>query len=219
MKKIHILLLVIVASIIYACKQNDYYIDGGLSEQSPQEQSLSTYDLLKQNKDGKFDSLIKIIDLTNSKDLVNQENITFFANGNPSVIQFQRLLMQNDRQIRYLNTIGVDTLKMLLKRFIVPNNKIQLADVVPDKILRVKDLNSDSLRVYGKGGTLELGSTTPSTAYRLEYMHRKIPKVDTVNYVAEIQTHNLKSSNAIIHVIRDNYNFGCGLKVKYYRPQ
>lgn len=209
--------MLVLGISIASCKQNDYYLDGGLSGQSEYEKNLNTYDQLKQNAAHKFDSLIKIIDLTGTKDLVNKENITFYAVPNSAVIRFQQHLTPSDKQKRNLDKIGIDTLKMLLNRFVVNNQKIRLEDITPNKTLNVKDNNLDSLKIIGQGGGLNINSGTPSSAYRMDYSHMKIPKVDSIIYKSGIQTHNLISKNAIIHVLSDGANFGCGLKVKNYR--
>lgn len=211
------ILFTILALFFLGCKQNDYYIDGGTSGQTPEQQSLSTYELLKQNKDNKFDSLIKIIDLTNSKEIINAPNITLFAAGNPSIIRFQQSLTLVDQESIALNKIEISTLQMLLKRFIIPNNRILLEDFIPERKLFLEDLHRDSIQINGTGGKLIKDSNNPSSAYKLEYTHIKIKNLDTISYKADIQTHNLKSANAIIHVITDNGNFGCGLKVLNYK--
>lgn len=207
----------ILTCSIFACQQDDYYIDGGLSQQSDEQKNLTTYEFLRQNTDRKFDSLVRIIDLTNTKDIVNKNNITFYALTNSAIIRFQQRLMPADRQKRPLDKIGTDTLKMLLNRFIVPDNKVSLDDVNPNILLNLKDNNKDSIQINGEGGGLVPGSNTPGSAYRMRYSHMKIPKVDSVIYRSGIQTHNIQTANAVIHVLADDADFGCGLKVKYYR--
>lgn len=212
-----IVLLLVITITVFACKNDNYYLDGGLSSQSEQQKKLSTYDFLKQNAQGKFDSLIKIIDITNSKEIVNQNNITFYASPNNAIIKFQQRLTPSDKQKRNLDKVGVDTLKMLLNRFIVKGQRITLNDVIPNLIWNVKDNNQDSIKIIGEGGGLTNGANNPASAYRMRYSHMKIPKVDSVIYNAGIQTHNLITSNAVIHVLTEGSDFGCGLKVKNYR--
>lgn len=59
-----------------SCKKDDYIVGG--QPQSTQV-NVTTYDYLKSNSQGLFDSLVLIIDAAGIKDLVNQQNLTFFA--------------------------------------------------------------------------------------------------------------------------------------------
>lgn len=212
------LLTVAITLVVTACKKKDYYMDGGVSQQSEAEKKMTTYDFLKSRPNHVFDSLVKVIDLANAKDLVNQPNITFYASPNDAVMRFQRRFTPSDRQApRPLSKIGTDTLMMLLKRFIIPGNQVTLEQAVIDKLKYYKDNNGDSLNIYGKGGGINAGSSIQTSAYYMEYEHRKIKKVDSINYTSGIQTHNLITANARIHVLVRGANFSAGLKLKYFR--
>lgn len=207
-----------MALILSACQKNEYYVDGGLSAQPESEKSMSAYDFLASRPNHMFDSLIKIINLTNTKALINQQNITLYAMPNDGVMRFQRRFTPSDKQAaRPLSKIGIDTLKMLLNRFIVPNANITLEQTVIDKIKYFKDNNTDSLLVYGVDGGVKPGSTLQTSAYRMIYEHRKIKGVDSIIYSSGIQTHNLVTANARIHVLSQGGNFSAGLKLKYFR--
>ncbi|WP_316827083.1 hypothetical protein [Pedobacter miscanthi] len=207
-----------MALILSACQKNEYYVDGGLSGQPESEKSMTAYDFLASRPNHLFDSLIKIINLTNTKALINQQNITIYATPNDAIMRFQRRFTPSDRQAaRPLAKIGVDTLKMLLNRFIIPNANVALEEVIPDKIKYYKDNNTDSLLIYGVGGGFSPGSTLQTSAFSMEYEHRKIKLVDSVNYRCKIQTHNLITANARIHVLERASSFSGGLKLKYFR--
>jgi hypothetical protein len=207
-----------IALVLSACQKDEYYVDGGLSGQPESEKSMSAYDFLLSRPNHMFDSLIKIVNLTNSKALINQKNITLYAMPDDGVMRFQRRFNASDRLTpRPLSKIGVDTLKMLLNRFIVPNADITLEKAVADKAKYYKDNNTDSLMVYGVGGGVNAGSSIQTSAYRMYYEHRKIKGVDSVIYGSEIQTHNLITANARIHVLARGGNFSAGLKLKFFR--
>lgn len=218
--KTFFLIVFAISLAISACKKNEYFIDGGLSMQSEAEMKMSTYDFLASRPNHTFDSLIKIINLTNTKALINQDNITFYAVPNEAVMRFQRRFTPSDKQApRPLVKISVDTLKMLLNRLIIPGYRITLEQAVADKLRTYKDNNGDSINVYGKGGGVKPGSAVQTSAYYIEYQHRKIKNIDSVNYTGSIQTHNLITANARIHVLSPGANFGLGLKQKYYREK
>lgn len=212
-------LAVTMLLLFAACRKNDYFNDGGgLSKQPEAEKRMPLYDFLVSRPNHMFDSLVKIIDLTNAKSLVNEANITFFAAPNNAVRRLQLNFVPSDKQQpRPLSDIGKDTLLNLLKRFIVPNAKVSLEVAVQDKQKHYPANNGDSLVIYGKGGGTTGGSSQQTTAYYIEYMHRKIPNVDSVSYTGGIQTHNLITANAIVHVLKSDASFAAGLQQKYYR--
>ncbi|WP_339070940.1 hypothetical protein [Chitinophaga sp. 212800008-4] len=222
MKKIAIKKAILMAGaammLLTACRKNNYYIDGGLSGQSAAEMQMTVYDFLASRADHQFDSLIKIIDLTNSKTLVNQPNITFFALNNKAVQRFQLNFKPDDRQgARPLDEIGKDTLVKLLGRFIIPNMRISLEQAVKDGQKYYAAVNGDSLYIAGKGGGTGVSSSLQTSAYRLEFTHVKIPGTDTVQFVGNMQTHNLVTANAMVHVMDNRASFAAGFKQKYFR--
>lgn len=207
-----------VCIAIASCQKKDYFNDGGISRQSDAEKNMSTYDFLASRSNHMFDSLVKIIDLTNGKALVNQSNITFYACPNSAVMRFQRRFLPSDKQApRPLSKIGVDTLTMLLKRFILVNNKVSLERAVADKDKAYKDNNTDSLIIYGISGIGNAGSSVRTGPDYMTYEHRKVKVIDSINYTAGMQTHNLITANAILHILNDGANFSGGFKLKYFR--
>ncbi|NML38161.1 hypothetical protein HHL17_13225 [Chitinophaga sp. G-6-1-13] len=215
-----IVLVIIAAAVALAsCRKDNYYMDGGLSGQSEAEKNLSVYDFLASRSNHMFDSLVKIIDLTNSKALVNQANITFFAVPNKGIRRLQLNYVPDDKQApKPLAEIPKDTLLLLLNRFIIPNAKITLEQAVKDKKKFYRAGNGDSLYIYGTdGGIKPGGSTIQTSAFTIEFEHLKIPGTDTVKYVGKMQTHNLITANAVVHVLNEGSSFGAGLKQLYNR--
>ncbi|NSL90891.1 hypothetical protein [Chitinophaga solisilvae] len=212
-------LMTAVIALFTSCRKTNYYLDGGLSGQSEAEKNLSVYDFLASRSNHMFDSLIKIIDLTNSKALVNQQNITFFAVPNKGVRRLQLNYVPDDKQApRALEAISKDTLLMLLNRFIIPGNRISLEQAVKDKRRFYRAANGDSLYIVGTDGGIKPGeSTIQTSAFTIEFEHVKIPGTDTVKYVGKMQTHNLITANAMIHVLNESSSFGAGLKQRYNR--
>lgn len=212
------LLATLTMLMFSACRKDNYYVDGGLSKQSEEEKRMTVYEFLASRPNHIFDSLVKIIDLTNSKALVNQANITFFAAPNKSVLRLQMNYTPDDRQTpQALANIGKDTLLALLGRFIIPNAKVSLEQAVKDRTKYYKALNGDSLIISGVDGGTSATSSLQTSAYRIMFEHLKIPGVDTVRYNASIQTHNLITANAIVHVLSNGSSFAAGLKQKYFR--
>lgn len=212
-------LLVIATILVFsACRKDNYYLDGGLSAQSEEEKKMLVYDFLASRPNHMFDSLVKIIDLTNSKAMVNEANITFFAAPNTAVMRLQRNYTPDDRQTPMpLANIGKDTLLSLLNRFIIKGAKITLEQAVKDAARYYKAGNGDSLIIYGRGGGTGVSSSIQTSAFYIEYTHLKIPGVDSIKYTGSIQTHNLITANAVVHVLTYGSSFAAGLNQKYFR--
>lgn len=212
--------LLVAASVLLfsACRKNDYYIDGGLSAQSEADKKMLLYDFLASRPNHMFDSLVKIIDLANAKELVNKPGITFFAAPNTAVARLQMNYNPDDRQtLKPLEGIGKDTLLNLLKRFIITDGRITLEQAVADKSKFYQAANGDSVYINGKGGGTSSTSSIQTSAYYLEYVHVKIPGVDSTRFTGSIQTHNLVTANATVHVLTNGASFASGLKQRYYR--
>lgn len=120
MKKIHnILFLFFGLFYLTSCESDDYMNDGGKTQRFV---DMTTYDFLKQH--GKFDSLVKIIDRAGLKDVVNEQNTTFFACTDYSVAPYvsvkkqQRIIELGNENINFgINDISLselDSLKMYL---------------------------------------------------------------------------------------------------------
>lgn len=102
MNKIYNILALFIAVIgLSSCERNDHINDGGKSQRYV---DMTTYDFLKSH--GKFDSLVSIIDRAGLKDLVNTQNLTFFASTDYSVTPYVRAKKQ--KKIVELGSENID---------------------------------------------------------------------------------------------------------------
>lgn len=223
MKKINKIKIAVYTCIclaaFVACQKHDYYADGGVASQSELEKSMTMYDYLNSHKKGNFDSLVKIIDMTGTKAIVNQTGITFFAPCNESVILFQNQYKANPKDIkqasRPLSKMNSDTLKLLLNRLIVPVSRITIEQAYADGVKYYKDSNGDSLLIrgvredYNNGGVTAIGQGR----VKIVYEHRRTVK-DMENSTLEMKTHNLVTANGMMHVLHYNSSFHTGLIIK-----
>lgn len=206
-------------AMLAACKKKDYYLDGGLAMQSEEEKAMTMYDFLNSRTKGNFDSLIKIIDMTGTKALVNQPGITFFPPINEGVILFQNEYRQKPsdpkQRNRPLSKMNIDSLKYMLNRFIIPGAKITLEQAYADGRKYYKDNNGDSLMItgvredYNNGGVTAIGQGR----MKIVYEHRRTIK-DSKNDTLQMKTHNLITANGIIHVLDKGGNFHTKMIIK-----
>jgi hypothetical protein len=89
--------ILIVAVLFPACKKRDDYFIGG-SLHNPKV-NMSTYDYLKSNSAGLFDTLLLLIDKAGLKDKVNQQGVTFFAPTDYSINTYLTLRALEEQNI------------------------------------------------------------------------------------------------------------------------
>lgn len=66
----------LAAVLVISCKKNDYLSGGSLHNAKV---NMTTYDYLKSNSAGLFDTLLLLVDKAGLKDKINQQGVTFFA--------------------------------------------------------------------------------------------------------------------------------------------
>ncbi|MFD2969204.1 hypothetical protein [Sphingobacterium bambusae] len=214
-------LVVAWVTIVSCSKQDEYYLDGGLAAQSEAEKNLLLYDFLSlKNQDrGDFDSLLRIIDLTNSQALINQSGITFFAAKNLSIRHFQKSFPGFTEALdppRTLANIPLDTLQLFLNMWVFPQTDIELQDSYQRSRQTVQNANGEAIFIDGLRGDFlrglesqgEDGFVRGIGALYIQYvkLRANYPNL-TADLRAEMQTHNLITRNARLHVLRSNVNF------------
>ena len=99
MKKIYNTLFVLVAAGLFfsACKKDDYFVGGTLHNAKV---NMTTYDFLKSNNRGLFDTLLLLVDKAGIKDKINKEDHIAIS----EVLKSKgRILSENGPLIRLLN--------------------------------------------------------------------------------------------------------------------
>lgn len=132
-----IIVILLVSLLLWACKRD--YIVGGEPNDSNVYATVSTYDVLR--KFSAFDTLVQLIDAGNLKDIINQDNSTFFAVSNGAVFSYlnqRTLFLQNtvdqnkkfllDSLIYYIRNNKNNTRDSLLM-YLVPNIRIAPGNV------------------------------------------------------------------------------------------
>ncbi len=103
---ITVFILVVIA--ISSCKK-DAYITGGSTYPMTQV-NMTTYDYLKANSQGLFDTLLLIVDAAGLKDLVNSQNVTFFAPTDYSINGYLAYRTQQEQVIDPFRKWSFDSL-------------------------------------------------------------------------------------------------------------
>ncbi|MDF2515719.1 MAG: Uncharacterized protein K0R59_1015 [Sphingobacterium sp.] len=116
--------------LLTSCSKNDYINDGGVHQAKV---NMTTYDYLASHP--KFDSLVRIIDRANLKELVNSD-ITFYATTNWGVADYvsakkqQRIAEVGDENISFdiddIDPKRLDSLKIYMFKGKVERDKLDL---------------------------------------------------------------------------------------------
>lgn len=77
MRKIIITVVPLLMVILFSCKKRDDYLTGGTRHNA--KFNMTTYDFLKSQPGGLFDTLLLLVDAANLKDKINQQGVSFFA--------------------------------------------------------------------------------------------------------------------------------------------
>ncbi|WP_028295417.1 fasciclin domain-containing protein [Olivibacter sitiensis] len=104
-----------LAVLIPACKQDDYFIGGSLHTAKVE---MSTYDFLQSNDRGLFDTLLLLVDRAGVADKINQPGITFFAPTDYSINSYIEYRTAIEQEIDPFRMWTVDSIiKYELPRF------------------------------------------------------------------------------------------------------
>jgi len=107
--------LFLLALIISSCQKDDYFVGGELHKPKI---DLSTYDFLKNNERGLFDTLIMLVDAAGLKETINQPGITFFAPTDYSINSYIEKRTEIEQRVDPFRKWTVDSiLKYETSRF------------------------------------------------------------------------------------------------------
>lgn len=216
-----ILLLAITVSVLFACNKQNYIIGGKLEVATT---PLSTYDYLKSNRYGTFDTLLLIIDKAGLKSVINQTGITFYAPTDFSInhyLQAKTLLAQKanpfaqysiDTLIKY----DMATFKDSLNAYIIPKVITYTSLTSNGVIFNTARSGSQAVISYEKTYDTNLGYTSAvSTAPSIEYytfIKGQLPAVvvaasipDSIGVRVLCQTTGLTTSTGQLNVLENSH--------------
>lgn len=222
MKKIIVniacLLGIIVA--ISSCKKNDYFVGGDLHNPKI---NMTTYDWMKSNKYGVFDTVLMLIDKAGVKDKINAQGITFFA---PTDYDVYNYVQARTKQVQ-----KVDPKKMWTVDSIMKYELGRFADSI-DMYITKEQLTNDRLTAAGKkyknnkGGNFIISyeeTRDPALGYNenstviprvvlFTYLYQAIGDVFDVKSIVPpvgsrtlVQTSNAQTTTGVVHVLSNSH--------------
>lgn len=210
----------ILTTSIFSCKNDDYRIGGELHDPNVK---MSTYDFLKSNKYGTFDTLILLIDKAGLKEKLNQSNQTFFA---PTDYAINNYLLARTLRLQKVDPFKKWTLDSILKydmaRFadslnIYFVNKNIVNDDLNKNGTIFKNLKNNEVVVsYEETESTDMGNNSnsslrPKVVY-FTYLYQKLdPNFDVtqiqypVGTRTLVQTSNVRTTTGAVQVLSNNH--------------
>lgn len=223
MKKIHsILFIAAVAGLFFsACKKNDYFVGGTLHNAKV---NMSTYDFLKSNNRGLFDTLLLLVDKAGIKDLINKKGVTFFVPTDYSIKTYCEYRSIQIQKVDPFKKWTVDSIiKYELPRFADSLNVYMLPSAVSyaqstetGKIYNTQKAGAKAVVSYESTDDPNLGYNESSTVYPRIMYYTYLYGALTEPFVASkipaalgsrnlIQTSGVESTTGLVHVLANSH--------------
>lgn len=213
------MLVLFLSIVLVSCDKNDYIIGGELH--NPQI-NATTYDYLKSNRFGLFDTLLLLIDKAGLKDKINQPG-TFFA---PTDYAIRNYLLERTAKIQQVNpferwTIDsvikyelpqfIDSLNIYFVKNNLPNSALISAGTVVEN-----DKGKDIIVSYEETSNKKLGFNNNSSIYPrvvyFTYIYNKVPTnfdIKKISYPIGtkvlVQSSNAQTLTGTLHVLSNEH--------------
>lgn len=213
-------LVVLLLSSIVACNKDDYKVGGDLHNPII---NMTTYDYLKNNQFGLFDTLILLVDEAGIKDKINQKG-TFFAPTDYSINKYiiARTLREQkidpfrkwtvDSIIKYELPLFADSLDIyFVKDVLLPNKELIAAGSVYRNAKEGEVVVSYEETQDTKLGYNPNSSLNPQIVY-FSYLYQPLPSnydVKDISYPlgirTRVQSSNAQTTTGTLHVLVNDH--------------
>jgi len=209
-----------VTLIFAACGKNDYRVGGDLHSPNI---NMTTYDYLKSNRDGLFDTLLLLVDLAGIKDKINQPGATFFA---PTDYAINNYVERRTRQVQKVDPFQKWTLDSIitheLPRFAdsldiyFVKEQLPNSELTPTGKVYKNAKNNDVVVSYEETTEKNMGKNDNSTllpqVVYFTYLFQPIAPGFDVKDIALpvgirtlVQTSNARTTTGTLHVLQNSH--------------
>lgn len=218
--KIFGLLWIVFAMAVTSCNKNEYQVGGDLHNPNI---NMTTYDYLKSNKYGLFDTLIMLIDKAGVKDKINQPGVTFFAPTDYSIknyIESRTLKVQKvdpfkmwtvDSIIKYELPRFADSLDIYLVKDYLPNSALSKEGTIYNNSKNGNVVVSYEETTNAQMGYNQNSSVIPRVVH-FTYLYQTLPNNLKVSDIAWpvgirtlVQTSNAQTTTGALHVLNNSH--------------
>lgn len=207
--------------IFSACKKNDYLKGGTIRSNKV---NMTTYDFLKSNPAGLFDTLLLLIDKAGVKDKINQPGITFFAPTDYAVNNYLERRAAQERNIEPHRNWTIDSVfKYEMAKFadslnvyIVPGTLIYDKLTMDGAVYPTQKTGASCVVSYEQTFDPAYGynanvSTIPQLVWFTLILQPLTPPIVAADIDTDhgtrvrIQTSGIESTTGIIHVLNNSH--------------
>lgn len=215
-----ILTVVVLGTMMYSCKKDGYFVDGDLHNPKI---NMTTYDWLKSNKDGVFDTVIMLIDKAGVKDKINKQGITFFAPTDYDIynyVQARSIAMQRidpekkwtvDSMIKYelprfADSIDIYIVNQTLQNDLLTENGAKYKNAKGKDVVVSYEPTDDPNLGYN-----EASSVRPRIvyfSYLFQSLGNNVPASDIalpIGVRTRVQTSNAQTTTGVVHVLNNSH--------------
>jgi len=208
------------ALIFAACGKNDYRVGGDLHSPNI---NMTTYDYLKSNQDGLFDTLLMLVDLAGIKDKINQQGVTFFAPTDYAINRYvERRTLQLQKTDPFLKWTVDSIIQHELPRFADSLDIYFVKEQLPNSELTrtgkvYKNAKNNEVVVsYEETTDKNLGKNDNSTVFPrivyFTYLYQPLdPGFDVTKITLPVgirtlvQTSNARTTTGTLHVLQNSH--------------
>jgi hypothetical protein len=204
-----------------ACKKNDYLKGGTIRSNQV---DMTTYDWLKSNPQGLFDTLLLLVDKAGLKDKINETGITFFAPTDYAINNYLTNRALEEQDIDAFRKWTIDSLFKYempkftdsLDAYIVPGILTYDKLTINGVIYPTKKIGANSVVSYEETRDPAYGynpnvSTIPQLVWYTLLLEPLAPPFVAADLTVQqgtrvrVQTSGIQSTTGVIHVLNNSH--------------
>jgi hypothetical protein len=219
--------LLLVSVVLFSCKKRDDYLTGGTKHNTKYD--VTTYEFLKGQASGLFDTLILLVDKAGLKDKLNQQGASFFAPTDYAITNYlnrRAIQEQNidpfrkwtlDSMIKYELPKFADSLDTyFVGQTLDYNNLTDNGAVYPTKktgaeaVVSYEEITPDNSNYTNLGGNPNV-STNPQIIYYTFLFVPLTPPIVASEISPDdgtrvrVQTSGIQTNSGMIHVLNNQH--------------
>jgi len=219
--------LLLILVVLFSCKKRDDYLTGGTRHNA--KYNGTTYDFLKGQASGLFDTLLLLVDKAGLKDKLNQQGVSFFAPTDYAITNYlnrRALEEQNidpfrkwtiDSLIKYELPKFTDSLNIYFVGQILEYNNLTDDEAIypttkpgTEAVVSYEEITSDHAEYLLLGGNPNV-STNPRIIYYTFLFAPLTPPVVASEIGPDegtrerVQTSGIQSNTGMIHVLNNQH--------------
>ena len=220
--------VLLVMLVLFSCKKRDEYLTGGTRHNAKYD--VTTYDFLKNQPSGLFDTLLLLIDAAGLKNKVNQQGVSFFAPTDYAITNYLNKRVAEEQNINPLRKWTLDSMiKYEMPKFTDSINTYFVAQslsysnltnngaIYPtlktgtQTVVSYEEITPDNSDYVFLGGNANVSTNPRIIYYTFLFAPLSSPFVASeidanVGRRVRVQTSGIQTNTGMIHVLNNQHN-------------